>query len=85
MALVVLVSLLLTLNIFHTCSIVSVVNLVQVNAGWAGYVGVIFQGFFQKYFILHFSAKIRLHKSKHLVYLEKGLKHLPESYEVHIE
>ena len=78
-------SLLLTLSIFHASSIVSIVNLVQVNAGGAGYVGVIFQGFFQIYFILHFSAKIRLHKSKHLVYLEKGLKHLPESYEVHIE
>ena len=31
---VVLVSLLLTLNIFHTCSSVSIVNFEQVNAGW---------------------------------------------------
>ena len=31
---VVLASLLLTLNIFHTCSSVSIVNFEQVNAGW---------------------------------------------------
>ena len=31
---VVLVSLLLTLNIFHTLSSVSIVNFEQVNAGW---------------------------------------------------
>ena len=29
------VSLLLTLNIFHTCSSVSIVNFEQVNTGWA--------------------------------------------------
>ena len=32
---VVLVSLFLTLSIFHTCSDVSIINFEQLNAGWA--------------------------------------------------
>ena len=43
---VVLVSLLLTLNIFHTCSSVSIVNFEQVNAGWGATILESFKNYF---------------------------------------